>query len=158
MNKRLITGFLLFFLFINSVPSITLKTTGKWTLKLDWHDITGGAGSIYDSVHESSAGEVRIAISKTVSASSPWRLDIKRIDSAWNPNLHLYIRRTSDGTGDGTIQNGLTYTEITELDQYFFEGTGDRDKIDIQFKVEGLALDIPPDDYITEIYYTVTEV
>jgi hypothetical protein len=158
MNKRLVTGFLLFFLFISSLPSITLKANGKWTLKLDWHDIPDGAGSMYDSTHESDQNEVRLTISKTVSTDSQWRLDVKRIDYSWNPALRIYIKRTSDGSGDGTIQNGLTYMEITEMDQYFFEGTGDRKQIDIQFKVEGLTIDIPPNDYTTEIYYTVIEV
>ena len=141
-----------------SAPSISLKITGKWTLTLRATDLIGGAGTDYLSEQESAVDQISITISKTATPTTPWRMDIKRVDINWNPNLHLYGRRTADGTGTGTINGGTVYQEITLTDQEFFTGTGERSKIEVQLKLSGISVfNLVEDTFDTTLYYTVTE-
>jgi hypothetical protein len=159
-GRKILTIVIIFhFIIFNAFapPNLSIKITGKWNLKIDENDLVGGAGTTFPDAFESKTDEISITISKTTTPTTPWRVDIRRIDINWHPNLTLFVKRTSDGTGDGTIDNGTTYQQVTLIDQFFFSGTGERSKIDIQLKIEGVSLPVPVDTYSTEIYYTVTE-
>jgi len=141
-----------------TAPKLTIRVTGKWQENLRAADLTGGAGTDFVSPFESAVNEVDITISNTSSDTAPWKVEVRRIDTNWDPYLLLYVKRTSGGTGTGTISNGSTYQEVTTTDTLFFSGTGDRSKIELQFLLEGVSAGvIDADDYITEVYYTVTE-
>ena len=137
---------------------ITIKVQRRWRLVLRATDLAGGAGTGFASVFESAADEVSVNISKTADPPAAWTVDIRRADSNWDPSVRLYVRRTSDGTEDpANIWDGTEYQEVTTLDQYFFGGTGDRSKVEIQYKVEGVSMALEVDTYLTEITYTVTQ-
>ncbi len=87
--------------------------------------------------------------------SGNWGLDVKKIDTNWHSNLHLHVKRTSDGTGSGTISGGDSYQEVTDIDQSFFSGNSDRSNVNVQLKLTGVSIQVPPDTYTTTIYYTV---
>jgi hypothetical protein len=84
-----------------------------------------------------------------------WALDVKKLDATWHNNLHLYIMRTSDGSGLGTISGGATYQELTDANLSFFSGSNDRSNINIQLKLTGVTITVPPNVYNTTVYYTV---
>ena len=82
-----------------------------------------GAGSNLIDTSESASAAVSINITDT---SGNWGLVVKRDSSNWHSNLHLYIKRTSDGSAPGSISGGTSYQEVTDIDQSFFSGNGDR--------------------------------
>ena len=163
MNFRrrviLLSTLLVFFLHgLSATPPISLRITGRWQDRLDSANLTGGAGTDFANPFESAAGQVDLTITKTLGPTAPWRMDVRRADITWNPSFRIYAKVTSIGTGDGSVTGGGTYFEITNADQEFFTGTGDRTKIEIQYKIEGFSVaNAVIAVYDTDIYYTVVE-
>lgn len=145
---------------LSAAPKIKIKVSvkqGGWTIDLDAANLLGGAGTDFVGTIESDWDKVDVDISKTADPTAPWRVDISKVDTNWPSSLRLYAKRTADGTGDGTINEGTTYQQIIDSDQSFFSGTGDRTGIKVQLKIEGVSVVIGEDTYDTTIYYTVTE-
>ena len=139
-------------------PAISLKVTGKWDMILRPTDLTGGAGTDYQNPFESAVDEVKLTISKTAGPTAPWRIDIRKTDITWDPSLTLNVKRSSDGTGDGTISGGTSYLSVTSTDQQLFTGTGDRSQIGLQYQIGGFSVNnINMTTYDTTIYITVVE-
>ena len=139
-----------------AAPKLNLKVQvqgGKWTIKLDETDLVGGAGTDFVSPLESAADKVDIDITNP---AGNWRMYIRRVDSVWNPNIRIYARRTTDGTGTGTISGGTNYQEITTSDVSFFSGTLDRTSIKVQLMVD-FSVAVGINDFTTAITYTVTD-
>lgn len=131
-----------------------LTVTGSWTEMIDSLDLQAGAGSDLIDTYESASNTVAIDII----APTNWRVDVKKSDTNWHANFQLYVRRTSDGSGSGSISGGTSYQEITDTDQSFFNGTLDRSNITGQLKLTGVSVQIPVDTYTTTVYYTVVEI
>ena len=140
------------------IQALDITVTGSWSRTIDALDLQSGAGSDLNSSYESAADAVSINISATTGASDAWRVDVRKTDTNWHNNFYLYVQRTSDGTGSGSISGGGSYQEITDTDQSFFSGSGDRSDIDFQLKLTGVSLQISPDTYTTTIYYTVIDI
>ncbi|MEA3500749.1 MAG: hypothetical protein U9R41_07025 [Candidatus Marinimicrobia bacterium] len=88
-----------------------------------------------------------------------WRIDVKKTDINWNENLVLSLKRVNDGHADnnGEINGGTNYQIITNSNQLFCEGEGDRKRIYLQNKLGGLSYQIPPDTYSTTIQFTIID-
>lgn len=134
--------------------AISITVTGDWPETIDSADLQAGAGSDLISTYESAADAVNIDISATV---GDWGLDVKKIDTNWHSDLHLYVKRTSDGSGSGSISGGDAYQEVTDTDQGFFSGNDDRSSINVQLRLTGVSIQVPPDTYTTAVYYTVSD-
>lgn len=134
--------------------AISITATGSWPETIDSDDLQAGAGSDLISTYESAADAVTIDISATV---GDWGLDVKKIDTNWHSNLHLHVKRTSDGDGLGSISGGDAYQEVTDTDQSFFSGNDDRSSITVQLKLTGVSIQVPSDAYTTTVYYTVSD-
>lgn len=134
--------------------AITIAVTGNWSETIDASDLQAGAGSDLIDTHESTADLVTIDISAT---AGNWSLDVKKIDGNWHPDLLLHAKRTSDGTGSGSISGGVAYQQIIDIDQSFFSGNGDRSSVNVQLKLTGVSIQVPPDVYTTTVYYTVSD-
>lgn len=132
--------------------AISIMATGSWSETIDSSDLAAGAGSDLISIYESASNAVVIDISNT---AGNWAVDIKKLDTTWHNNLHLYIKRTADGSGTGTISGGSTYQEVTDTNLGFFSGSNDRSNINIQLKLTGVTITVPPKIYNTTVYYTV---
>lgn len=132
--------------------AISIIATGNWSETIDSSDLATGAGSDLISTYESASNAVVIDISIT---AGNWAVDVKKLDTTWHNNLHLYIKRTSDGSGPGTISGGATYQELTDANLSFFSGSNDRSNINIQLKLTGVTITVPPNVYNTTVYYTV---
>lgn len=132
--------------------AISITVTGSWSETINAADLQAGAGSDLISIYESAADAVSIDISST---SGNWTVDVKKVDTDWHNNLHPHVKRTSDGTGPGSISGGVSYQEVTDIDQSFFIGDGDRSNVNTQLKLTGVSIQVPIDSYSTTIYYTV---
>ena len=134
--------------------AIAITVTGNWAETIDASDLLAGAGSDLRSTYESASNAGIVDISLT---AGNWALVVKKTDTNWHGNFHLYVKRTSNGSGSGTISGGTAYQEITDLDQSFFSGSNDRSNINLQLKLEGVSIQVPPDVYTATIYYTVSD-
>jgi hypothetical protein len=135
--------------------AITISTTGNWAEVIDSADLQAGAGSDLISDHQSNSDQVSMDVAGT---AGNWQLDVKKSDTNWSASLNLYIQRTTDGSGAGSIANGTTYQQVSDTDQNFFNGNGDRTNIKIQLKLSGASVQITPDVYSTTVYYTVYDI
>lgn len=136
--------------------SQSIKVTGSWNEAIDSTDLQGGAGTDLISTYESISNVCDIDI--TGGAKKDWRVDVNKTDTLWHANLHLYVRRTSDGTGGGTIAGGATYQEITDINQTFFTGYDNLRDITIQYQLTGVSVQILPNAYTTTVNYTITQI
>ena len=143
-------------LFPNEVSSQSIKITGSWDESVDTTDLQGGAGTDLISTYESVSNVCDIDI--TGGAKKNWRVDVNKTDTLWHANLHLYVRRTSDGTGGGTITGGTAYQEITDINQTLFSGYDNLRDITIQYQLTGVSVQILPNVYTTTVNYTITKI
>ena len=119
--------------------------------------LTGAPGTDFTATHTTAANWVDIDITLS-QANKNWRVDVGKADTTWNANLHLYIQRTADGTGDGhplaSIAGGTTYQEITTTASFF---TGRRRRTDVKAQLQGLSVIVGPANFSTTVTLTVTE-
>jgi hypothetical protein len=135
-----------------AASSITLR--GTWSRAINKYDLMGGAGTDLAASYSSSNDQATADITLV---TGTWSIDVRKITSNWNDELHLFIRRTSDGTGDGSVSGGSNFQEITDTDMSFFSGNLERFNIGLQFMLNGVSIRIPPANYTATIYLTVTE-
>ena len=137
------------------IQAIDITVTGDWLLTIDASDLQAGAGSDLEPNYTSASDAVQIDISNT---AGNWRVEVKRIDSNWHGDFQLSVKRTSDGTGSGTISGGTTAVTVTQTDQEFFTGSSDRSDVHVELTLENVSVKIPPDTYTTTVYYTVVDI
>lgn len=130
-----------------------ISVVGNWSEIVDNSYLIAGAGSNLRSPIESSTSVASINISNTDGSS--WTVKVKKADLLWPTGTSLAIKRSSDGSGSGSISGGTTYIGITDTEQLIFSGAGDRSDIRIQLKLTGLSVDNPPDNYSTSITYSL---
>jgi hypothetical protein len=140
-----------------SSAAISISAIGTWSETVSDADLAGGPGSDLVGTYESAADQVSMDISGATDDSDTWRVDLKKTDTAWHSNLHLYLKRTSGGSGSGSVSGGQSYLEATDTYAEFFNGSGSRAGINIQLRITGVAVGIPADAYSTTIYYTVVD-
>ncbi|MDD5712577.1 MAG: hypothetical protein PHY31_07465 [Smithellaceae bacterium] len=136
------------------VQAVGISATGSWSETINANDLTGGAGSILNSTYESGSSQINIDITGLL-ALLGWRVDVSKTDGNWNSGMHLYVRRTANGSGLGSISGGTSYQELTGASSTFFNGLGNRSGIKLQFKLDGITMQLPPATYTTTVYYTV---
>lgn len=125
---------------------------------IDASDLISGAGSDLRDTYESASDATSIDISNCTSTMDAWRVDVSRSDVKWHSNFTFYLRRASDGSGQGIINGGFDYQEVTFLNNAFFSGEGNRQFIYIQYKLAGESLQIPVDEYRNRITFTVVDI
>jgi hypothetical protein len=136
--------------------AVSISVTGDWFETIDETDLAGGAGSDLVSTYESAADQVSIDIADAPTES--WRVDVRKVDTDWHGDLSLYVRRTSDGSGSGSIAGGASYQQISSTYQEFFSGSLDRSGITAQLMLDGVSAAMGCGNYLTTVYYTVVEV
>jgi hypothetical protein len=137
--------------------AIPITADGGWSKIISSADLDPPytAGSDLKPTYESSSNAVVINISNT--AGNNWAVTVEKEDT-WPDNLHLRIKRTSDGSGSGSISGGNSdYQNIPySPPQSFFSGNGDRSGVTVQFELAGVSIQVPPGTYTTTVHYTVT--
>jgi len=147
-------------LFLTEAEGIDISVTGGWSETVNETDLISGAGSNLVDTYESSTNASTINISNCIDDQDEWKLNVKRDDTGgWPISLILYVKRTSDGTGGGSLSGGLSYTEISPtIDSQFFEGRGDRNNITVQYKLTGMSVSISSKNYSTTVVFTVVDI
>jgi hypothetical protein len=130
-----------------------IVATGGWTDTVDSADLQSGAGSDLIASYESAAD----ATSLDLTTAADYRVDIRRNAGTWHADLTLYARRTSAGTGSGSISGGTTYQELTASDAELFTGNSDRTGVEVQYQVDGMSVNVGPDNYEATVIYTITD-
>lgn len=133
----------------------TISVTGNWSPSVT---TLTTAGAEYSSSNITSlANQSNVTINATGSQS--WIVKVSKIDSDWNPSLTLWIRKTGDGAGNGSISpiGATTFTQLTAIDQEIFRGTRKRDTpVPIEYEIRGVSVLVPAKAYSTTIMYTIT--
>lgn len=137
------------------IKAIELSALGEWVKIVGSTELIMGAGSELRSSYMSAENATTLNINRARGKDYYWRVEVKRIDVNWPSGLTLYVRRTSDGIGYGSISGGTTFIPISSINQIFFEGSDNRSSINCQYKLDGVSIDISPGSYITTIIYTV---
>ena len=138
-------------------PGIAITVTGSWSLSIGQANLQGAAGSDLSTYYESATTQLTMAISG--SNGHTWRVDVKRVNVTWHSDFRLYIKRTNGGTsGSGSLYAGGTeYVLITQNNQTFWTGIGDRAGIYLQYQLTGVSCAIPAASYSNTIYFTIVQ-
>lgn len=147
---------------INLNAQLKFKVNGNWSYTVPANDVTE-AGSDFTGTYTSLESQVNIKVKYKgyeVQGYS-WRVSVKKLDSFWDNTASIYVRRTSDGVPikagrPTTITGGTVFQQITDVDQYFFEGYRGSKFIDIQYQLQGVSVVMPAQSYSTTIIYTLT--
>ena len=142
---------LLVALLVGDVRAQDISAVGGWSETIDSADLVSGPGSGLTDTYESLSGASTLA----VSYGGSWRVDICRADTWWSPDFSLYVIRSSDGTGAGSISGGLSYLEISTVDTEFITGSQDRSGIDAKYRLTGMSVGISPATYSTTVTFTI---
>ena len=137
--------------------AIDITVTGDWLFTSSAGDLVAGAGTDLPNAYESDMAQAALTVSNTTGDTDNWRIDVRRSDTNWLAGLALFVRRTGDAVGGGSISGGISYLEVTSSDSAFISGSGDRVGIDVQLKVSGTSISIAPDTYSTLIVYKVVD-
>jgi len=85
---------------------MSLNCDGSWSKTITASNLTAGAGSNLTGTYESSTSQANVDITGTLGILDRWRVDVYKVNGTWHSDVHLYIRRSSDGSTDlllGTI-------------------------------------------------------
>ena len=143
---------------LTRVQAIDIGASGGWTETIDENDLQSGAGSNLIDTYESVTNASTANISNCTGDSDNWRVDVRRFDSIWDGDFTICVKRTSDGTGTGSISGGLSYIEVTTTYVEFFSGAGNRDNIDLQYELTGMSVSALSDNYSTTVVFTVVDI
>ena len=133
---------------------ISITAGGAWTLNLNVTNLSGGGGSDFTMPQQSPTNQVTLRI--TGAAGLAWHVVVDKTDTTWDSSLHLWVKRTANGTGTGTITGGTTYLEVTGAAQTFFSGTLNRQLITIQLQFTGASVTLGANSFVTTVRYTVS--
>jgi hypothetical protein len=128
-----------------------LTMMGGWTENVTAANLVSGAGSDLAPL-ESVSGNVIVNVANT---AGTWHLKARLGAGQWNNNFTIWVKRSSDGSGSGTIAGGAGYVQLTATDAEIFTGLNDRSNISLQFKLTGLTKTTLPNTYNSPIIFTV---
>ena len=146
--------FYLAFIGLN-IRAQNISVIGNWSETIQASDLQSGAGSDLIDTYESLPDQIEVAI--TGAANKTWRIDVSKVDNLWDSRFQLFVKRTSDGLGSGSVTGGTSYQEVTNTEQSFFNGYKNCSNIYLQLKASGISIQIPPNTYSTTVYYTVID-
>lgn len=125
---------------------------GDWVEPITATNLVTGAGSDLQPQLESISGVTVLTISN---APGAWTLRARLSGNGGHDEVSVLVKRTSAGSGPGSIDGGTTYTVLSGLDSEIFSGTESRGNISLQFKLAGLSCRVSPDTYLSSIIFTV---
>jgi hypothetical protein len=141
--------------------NVSIKVRGRWSERIDEANLTAGAGSDLNSTYTSANGEFELRITgfgDNTAIKDAWRVDVRKNDTNWVTALKLFVKRTSNGIGTGTVSGGTTFQEVTNTDKTFFDGSNNRFSLQIQARVSGVSLQITQATYTTSIVFTIVDI
>jgi hypothetical protein len=138
------------------LEAATLTVTGSWTVSIGQANLSGAAGSDLTSTYASSTSAATMGVSAFL---QNWRIDVYRQDTTWNAALHIWVKRTNNGTsGTGTYSGGTTFLDLTTTSQTWMTGSGSRSGFTLQFQLTGVSCAVPAASNSTTIVYTIVQI
>ncbi|MBU2651925.1 MAG: hypothetical protein KKA81_13430 [Bacteroidetes bacterium] len=90
-----------------------------------------------------------------------WKVTVHKSDNNWDSSLGLETIRTGTGTRGSIFFNSITggtnYQTITNLPADFFWGTGRWYDIPVAYRLNGVSVLLPADQYETTVIFTITD-
>ncbi len=133
--------------------AISITVLGSWSLSLGSGNLQGAAGSNLTATYTSATNQATMTVTGSY---GNWSVSVLRIDSSWNANLVLSIRRTGTGSGTGTVSGGTSYLTVTTTNQTFLTGSGNVSGVPFQESLTGVSVSLGAATYSTTIQYTIT--
>ena len=119
--------------------------------------LSGPPGTNFTSTQSSAADYLDINVT-TPTLTPNYRVDVSKTDTQWNGSMTLWILRTADGTGTGTITGGnVSFQEITGTARSFFSGSRNRSNVKAQLQLRGLSVIVGPHNFSTTVTYTIVQ-
>jgi len=141
----------------NTVRAQSITVRNDWDLSIAYSDLISPPVSDLNSTYKSKVKQTKIRIGRA--RNKYWEVSISMSpDANWPNDFHLCARRTRDGTGNGYVEGGESFQEITQIDNYFFDGFLNRRRMWVQYKLTGVSIRIPAGTYSATITYTVIEI
>lgn len=134
------------------VHGADITSIGDWSETITAANLVSGAGSNLQAQFESVAGVTSLTITN---APGAWTLRVRRGGSGGHGDVTVFVKRTSSGSGSGSVSGGTAYVELTGTDTELFTGTDARSGISLQFKLTGLSRSVTPATYLSSIIFTV---
>jgi hypothetical protein len=139
---------------ITSAHAVDISVTGDWSTFVDSADLTYGAGSDLRTTLESDIAQTTIDITNSL-LDVVWTVKVRKSDIDWPSGVNLAVSLTDNGSGLGLVSGSGDVT-VTNTDQVFVTGLGDRYGMKLRFRLTGQSVsNLPPDSYNTSITYTV---
>lgn len=114
------------------------------------------AGEDYETEIESGSRSVRMDVKK-LKKQQYWSVTVNKSDINWDNSILIYVRRTTNGNGNGSTWGGTNYTQVRNIPQTLFQGRGLLNNIYLQYKLSGISVELPASTYYTDIVYTLYE-
>jgi len=124
--------------------AISISASGGWSETIDENDLLSGAGSDLQSTYESATDATLLTISECQNSDDTWQVSVSYSSSSWPFTLSVK-------------KSGGNYQTITTTQADFFSGSGDTSDIALQYKLEGMSIEIAPGTYSSTITYTVVD-
>jgi len=106
---------------------------------------------------ESKLDATVINITGTGGSGDAWQVRVRKSSVSQLHGVVLYAKRTGNGSGSGAVSGGSSYVAVETSDTDFFEGSGDRTDITVQYKISGISISVPPGNYSATIIFTVVD-
>jgi hypothetical protein len=155
MERRKYNILLVFALFFSfQLYGQTITVTGVPSFAASLFSVTE-AGNNFTTTVSSATNATTINVASA--ATRYWHINVDRVDVNWNPNLHVWVKRTGAGTGTsgGTISGGTNFQDVTLTEALFFSGYKNRTGVTIQYQISGISMAVPAANYSTTIYFTI---
>ena len=115
------------------------------------------AGQNYSPEIESTSNAVLMSITGFKNKDN-WSVTVNKSDANWDTGVAVYVKRTTAGTGLGTVSGGTTYLQVLNTPQTFVTGTGKHvSDINLQYKLNGISVELEATTFYTDIVYTLYE-
>lgn len=157
MNKYFVFGLLyfLFMTFSSDALAQNLRLSGAW--KVSHNNFQIEAGDDIPGTIRSDADQISLSVNGNVNKSN-WVIRVHMEEyNTWNNNLELWVRRTGNGVGSGSVYGGNTFQRIARMETDFFSGQRVVNNIDVQYELRGATVLIPASNYQATIFYTLYE-
>jgi hypothetical protein len=136
-----------------SLSALSIDVVGEWSVTLP-------PISLWDVEEETTIYSAPAQVTLTVRTPDPeerWRVEVRREDLDWSPQLVLEVRRSDDGMGGAPITGGTSFRPISLSDAQLFSGKGNRSNIGLQYAIKGASVALPSGTWSTQVVYTVVE-
>jgi hypothetical protein len=130
-----------------------LSVVGQWSQQIGPNDLASGPGSNFRSPIDSNATQATVNVSNASGVG--WTVRVRLEDSTLPEGVSLAVRRSSDGSGDGSLSADIGYLVLNGQEQALFSGLGDRSAIGLQLRLSGVSISQLPGFHGCTLLYRI---